>query len=188
MLAQTLLSRLGASGCARRFASHRYRRMRRCPREPMGCTQAHLDHVRDGIPFAIQLADLLGIHLERQRNLMIVFSRRGFDRVQNQTAARSCVQNPHQRALRIAIAKVKGLHRIQLHSATECKDLGLHSSLSIISESAAPEGTIGKTFASGAQSNTSSSASSDRRKRSIRSPVSRDNGNSRMASSLRRQP
>ena len=38
------------------------------------------------------------------------------------------------------------------------------SSSSNISESAAPAGTIGKTLASGAQSNTSSSGSGDRKK------------------------
>src|SRR5579864_8214233 len=155
--------------------------MRCAPRLAVRCARTHAHNVGNRIPFAIQLADLLRIYFERKGDLMVVLRRFGMHGRNVEPAARSRVQDAHQRSLRIAIANLKSLHS-HLPS-TQC----VGSSSSSISDKAAPDGTIGKTFASGAQSNTSSSGSGEDKKLSIRSPVSDETGNSRIASSLSRR-
>src|SRR5439155_14362933 len=118
-------------------------------------------------------------------------------------------EDPHERALRVAIVDVEYVHGFppkitsQITSCGDgrprpsfraelCSRAGvdarpyIYSSSNSISESAAPAGTIGYTFASGAQSNTSNSGSGDFRKRSNALPVSSVTGYSLMASSFRR--
>jgi hypothetical protein len=148
--------------------------------------RANVRHVRNRVPFAVQLANLLRIHVEHYRNVVIMLGRFGLYRKQIQPAAGSRIHNAHQSPLRVAIADVKSLHSSRSHFLTPANNYD-GSSSSIISDSAAPAGTMGKTFASGAQSNTSNSGPGERKKLSSRSPVSFDTGNSRMASSFRRQ-
>src|SRR5438270_9184579 len=152
--------------------------MMRSPRRRMGRARADTYHVGNPIPFAIELANLLLIDLERKHHLMIQFCCLGMYRGQIESPPRNRVQDAHQCALRVAIANV------ELHV---CAPRTYFSSSSI-SESAAPAGTIGKTLASGAQSNTSNSGSGELRKRSISAPVSVETGNSRIASSFKRKP
>ena len=156
MLAQL---KLRSSGSARLFDRHARWRMRPGPRRRVPRAGTDLDDIRDPVPLAIKLADLLLIHLERQRDLMIVLGRFSVHDRKIERAARSRVQDAHQRSLRIAIANMKGLHSLSPYC--------VGSSSNNISERAAPAGTIGKTLASGAQSNTSNSGSGDRRNRSI---------------------
>jgi len=66
-----------------------------------------MNDVRYPVPFAEKLADLLLIHFERERDLVIVFGWFSLDHRHVQSAARSRVQNAHQRSLRVAIANVK---------------------------------------------------------------------------------
>src|SRR5579871_255611 len=120
-----------------------------------------MNHVSNSVPLAIELAHLLGIHIEDQRHLMLAFALLCLHKGHVETAARSGIQDAHQCSLCIAIADVKALHVVV--SPNYC----VGSSSSNISDKAAPAGTIGKTLASGAQSNTSSSGSGERKKRSI---------------------
>src|SRR5581483_2172498 len=132
--------------------------------------------VGDRIPFAVQLANLLRIHIQDQRYLMITLALLRLHIGQVKTAARCGIQDAHQGSLCIAIADMKALHDLSPYC--------VGSSSSNISDSAAPAGTIGNTLASGAQSNTSNSGSGECRNRSIWSPGSCDTGNSRMTSSF----
>src|ERR1700686_845347 len=151
--------------------------MRRRPRGRMRRAGTDLDDIRDAVPLTVKLAHLLLIHIERERDLVIVLGGFGLHHRQIKRAARSRIQNAHQRSLRVAIAYVKSLHVSSIAPASHrlsggqlaprCAYYCVGSSSSNISESAAPAGTIGKTLASGAQSNTSNSGSGERRKRSI---------------------
>src|SRR5580700_11948718 len=87
-------------------------RMRRAPCVRARSARADLDDVRDAVPFAIKLADLLLIHFERERDLMVVLSRFRLHHGEIERAAGSRVQNTHQRSLRVAIANVESLHRL----------------------------------------------------------------------------
>ena len=69
-----------------------------------------MDDVGNRIPFTTKLADLLLIYIQCQRNLVIALARLSVHGWDIQPTARSCVQNTHQRPLRIAIAKLKSLH------------------------------------------------------------------------------
>lgn len=84
--------------------------MRSRPRCRVRGPRTHLDDIRDRIPFAVKLANLLLIHFERQRDLVIVLGRFDLHQRQIESPARSRIQNAHQRPLRIAIANVKSLH------------------------------------------------------------------------------
>ena len=141
-----------------------------------------MDHVRNRIPFAAELADLLRIYIQGKRHLVTVFGAFRLHRRQIEPTARRRVQNAHQRPLRIAIANLEGLHVLIPGVPPAVTRYCAGSSSSIISDKAAPAGTIGKTLASGAQSNTNNSGSGERRNRSIWSPVSLDTGYSRTAS------
>src|SRR5450432_3709760 len=57
------------------FLSNSRGRMRRRPlcRAP----RTDMNHIRNGIPLAVELADLLLIYVERQRDLMIALARLG---------------------------------------------------------------------------------------------------------------
>src|SRR5579863_10255698 len=71
---------------------------------------ADLDDIRNAVPLAEELADLLLIHFKRQRHLMIVLRRFRLHDRQIERPPRSRIQNAHQRPLCIAIANVKSLH------------------------------------------------------------------------------
>src|ERR1700727_1141344 len=159
--------------------------MRGRPHRAVSRSGSRVNHVRNRIPFAAKLADLLRIHIQGKRHLVSVFGALRLHRRQIEPTARRRVQNAHQRPLRIAIANLKSLHELSPLSRSAPPALTRYcagSSSSIISDKAAPAGTIGKTLASGAQSNTNNSGSVERRNRSIWSPVSLDTGYSRTAS------
>jgi hypothetical protein len=111
MLAQLCQTRnLRPGRRARFFHRHARRRMWRGPSRVGRRTGTHLDDIRDAVPLAEKLPDLLLIDFERQRDLMIVFSRFGVYHGQIERPPRSRIQNAHQRSLRIAIANMKTLH------------------------------------------------------------------------------
>src|SRR5271169_358188 len=176
------IANLSPRRCVRLVDCHARGRVRRGPRGGLRRTGTHFDDIRDPVPLAVELADLLLVHIERQRDLVIVLSRLGLHIREIERTARSRIQNAHQRPLCVAIANVKSLHVCSVgpafrrlsggQFARRCAYYCAGSSSSNISESAAPAGTMGKTLASGAQSNTSNSGSGDRRNRSISSPVS----------------
>ena len=147
-----------ASGSSR-LQRYSRRRMRSRPNLRTLRARAYMRHVRNRIPFPIQLAYLLRSHFQQQRSPMPI---RGGFRVYRrniQPPAGCRRQDAHQCSLCIAIANLKYLHAFPFHC--------VGSSSSNISDSAAPAGTMGKTLASGAQSNTSNSPSGDARNRSI---------------------
>jgi len=95
---------------ARFFNRDACRRVRRGPRIGVRRAGPDMNHVSDGIPFAIKLPDLLRIHIEHERHLVIVLGRFCLHPRQIERAPRSCVQDAHQCSLRVAIADVKALH------------------------------------------------------------------------------
>jgi|CZKD01.1.fsa_nt_gi hypothetical protein len=113
-------SNLRPSCGARLFDRHACGRMWTRPCTRRCSPRTDLDNIRDTVPFAIQLANLLLIHLERQRDLMIVLGWFGLYNRQIERPARSRVQNAHQRSLRIAIPNVKSLHKLAPCSAISC--------------------------------------------------------------------
>src|SRR5579872_918145 len=127
--------------CGRARLSDRYtcRRMMSCPRVAMRSARTDMNHIGDRIPFAIQLADLLGIHIENNCDLMVSFALFCLYERQIETAARRGVQDAHQCSLCIPVADVKALHVVFFPHY--CAGSG--SSSSNISDSAAPAGTIG---------------------------------------------
>src|SRR6266566_2650295 len=159
---------------------------------------ANAHHIHDRMPITEELPDLLGIEFKQQRNSVIVSVRLSLDIRHIDRPARNRVQYAHQCALRIAIVDMESVHLFSVGSATaEPGSAGqpgvavptfFYSSSNIISDNAAPAGTIGNTFASGCVSNTSSSGSDEFKKRSSSSPVSFETGNSRTTDSLIRCP
>lgn len=111
MLAQ---NQIPLRSCGRARLSDRYtrRRMMACPRVAMRGPRPDMNYIGDRIPFAVKLADLLGIHIENNRDLMISLTPLCMHHWQIETAARSGIQDAHQCSLRIAVADVKALHVI----------------------------------------------------------------------------
>jgi hypothetical protein len=91
---------------------HAGRRMRTVPllRLRWSRARAHVNDIGNRIPLAIELAHLLGVDVELERDLMIVRGRPGLHPRQIKPAPRSRVQNAHQRPLSIAIVNLKNLH------------------------------------------------------------------------------
>lgn len=108
MLAQI---QIPLSACGRARLSDRYTRRRMaCPRVVMRSPRPDMNYVGDRIPFPVELADLLGIHIENNRDLMISFARFCLHDWQIETAARSRIQDAHQCSLCIPVTDVKALH------------------------------------------------------------------------------
>jgi len=162
MLAHSSNFSLGTGRSPRLFDRYSRRRMCRRPRGGRTCTD--LNHIRNRIPFTVQLPDLLLVDFEQKRNLMVALSGFRLYEVQVEPAPRGRVQDPHQCPLGIPIANVETLHVFVPRNA---RRYSAGSSSSNISDKAAPAGTIGNTLASGAQSNTSNSGSGECRNRSI---------------------
>src|SRR5579859_7404985 len=95
--------KLGASRGARIFERNPDGRMMRSPCLGVRRARTYVNDIRNRIPFAIKLARLLLIGVERERDLMITLSGLRLHRGKIQPTPRSRVQNAHQRALRVAI-------------------------------------------------------------------------------------
>jgi hypothetical protein len=74
----------------------------------------NVDHIRDGVPFSVELACLLLRDLQNQCNAVILVGAPRLNRPQLDPAPHGRIQNAHQRSLRIAISNLKGLHRTLL--------------------------------------------------------------------------
>src|SRR5580704_13495939 len=71
-----------------------------------------VDHVDHGIPVARELADLLRIHFEHERDFVVVPVGFGLH-VRNVERTAGCsVEDAHQRALRVAVADREGMHGV----------------------------------------------------------------------------
>jgi hypothetical protein len=107
-------------------------------------SRAYADHIHYGVPVAAKLPNLLGINIQKQRDFMLVLRGLSLDVRHIDAATRSRIENPHQRALRIAIVDVKDVHvSFPFPARTNPRPILRYSSSSNISESAAPAGTIG---------------------------------------------
>src|ERR1700733_4185658 len=133
-------------------------------------TDADIGDIHNREPVAAQLSNLLGVHLEQQRDFagLLVGFGLGVNVGEFDGASGNRGQNAHQGALRIAIVNVKTLHICSPRASLAPPH---HSSSKTISDNAAPAGTMGKTLASGWQSKTSNSSFGESRKRSSKSPV-----------------
>src|SRR5437763_972371 len=94
--------------------------MMRSPRRRMGRARADTYHVGNPIPFAIELANLLLIDLERKHHLMIQFCCLGMYRGQIESPPRNRVQDAHQCALRVA--KSVNLVSLRNYAETDLSD------------------------------------------------------------------
>src|SRR4051794_40061682 len=100
----------GASGRTRIFDAHTRGRMMRTPGRFVRSTRAHMNHVGDGVPLTIELADLLLVYLQRQNDLVVTLRSLRVHDGYIECAPGSRIQDTHQRPLGIAIANVEGLH------------------------------------------------------------------------------
>lgn len=70
----------------------------------------NLSHIHDGVPVAAKLPYLFRSEIKKQGHGVAVYRRRRLHEWHLDATARNSIQDPHERALRIAIANSENLH------------------------------------------------------------------------------
>ena len=79
-----------------------------------GDTHAHISNIHNRVPVAAELSDLLRVDLQQQVSAMAVAGGVGEHVMDFQAASGNSGENPHQRALCVAIVDVKCVHFLLL--------------------------------------------------------------------------
>src|SRR5437899_11776069 len=97
------------------------RSVRGIPLRGLRWSGTDMNHIRNRIPLAIELANLLLVDVKHQCDLVIALGGLSVYGMQIERAARGPVQDPHQCSLCVPVADVESVHAV--HPQVECRFL-----------------------------------------------------------------